>query len=47
MKTQISITIEREMLEKAQEKLKEGLFRNQSHLFEYSLKKFLEDEEDK
>jgi len=25
------------------EKLREGLFRNKSHLFEYSLKKYLED----
>ena len=27
----------------AKEKLREGLFRNKSHLFEYSLKKYLED----
>jgi len=42
MKHQISITIDEEILLKAKEKLREGLFRNQSHLFEYSLKKFLE-----
>ena len=42
MKHQISITVDEEVLLKAREKLKEGLFRNKSHLFEYSLKKFLE-----
>ena len=31
------------ILIKAKEKLREGLFRNKSHLFEYSLKKFLEE----
>jgi Arc/MetJ-type ribon-helix-helix transcriptional regulator len=43
MKHQISITIEKEILVRAKEKLREGLFRNKSHLFEYSLKKYLED----
>ena len=43
MKHQISITIEEDILLKAKEKLRDGLFRNKSHLFEYSLKKFLEE----
>ena len=43
MKHRISITIDEEILVKAKTKLREGLFRNKSHLFEYSLKKYLED----
>jgi Arc/MetJ-type ribon-helix-helix transcriptional regulator len=43
MKHQISITVEEETLLKAKDKLREGLFRNKSHLIDYALKKFLEE----
>ena len=43
MKHQISITVDEEILLKAKEKLREGLFRNKSHLFESSLRKYLEE----
>jgi len=42
MKTKISITIDEEKLIDLDAILKEGLFRNKSHLIEYSLNKFLE-----
>jgi len=42
MKRQISITVDNELLIDAKNKLKGGLFRNKSHLFEYALRQFLE-----
>lgn len=42
MKKKVSITIEEEKLNHLDEILKEGLFRNKSHIIEYSLSKFLE-----
>lgn len=41
MKSKISVTVEKELLDKADEFLKEGSFRNKSHLIEYALKIFL------
>ncbi len=43
MKHQASITIDEELLSRIKEKLKEGTFRNQSHLFEYAVKRMLEE----
>lgn len=45
MKHQISITIEEEVLLRAKEKLRGGVYRNQSHLFEFAIRKLLEDDE--
>ncbi|MDP3966075.1 MAG: ribbon-helix-helix domain-containing protein [archaeon] len=45
MKTRVSITIDEEKIEKIDEVLKKGLFRNKSHVMEYALIKFLEGEE--
>ncbi len=42
MKLHASITVEEELMLKVKEKLREGSFRNQSHLFEYAVKKLLE-----
>lgn len=42
MKAKISITIEESMLDNIDEVLKDGLFRNKSHVIEYAVKKFLE-----
>jgi len=41
MKQKISITIEEDSIKQIDEILKEGMFRNKSHVLEYSLKKFL------
>lgn len=43
MKQQISITLEEEKIEQMEELLKDGLFRNKSHILEYSLSKFLKE----
>jgi Arc/MetJ-type ribon-helix-helix transcriptional regulator len=42
MKQKIAITIDENVLDGASAELELGLFRNRSHLIEYSLKKFLE-----
>ncbi len=42
MKAKISITVEEELLKQLEEVLEEGLFRNKSHIIEYSVKKFIE-----
>ena len=42
MKAKISITIDEEKVSKIDEILKQGLFRNKSHVLEYALIKFLE-----
>jgi len=44
MKTKISISIEEETLKRVEEALEEGIFRNKSHVIEYSIKKFLEND---
>lgn len=43
MKEKLSITIEEEKVRVIEEMLKEGLFRNKSHIVEYSLNKFLKE----
>jgi Arc/MetJ-type ribon-helix-helix transcriptional regulator len=45
MKHQASITVDEELMLRIKEKLREGSFRNQSHLFEYAVKKLLEEQE--
>jgi len=44
MKRKISITIEEEIHDLLEDKLKDGLFRNKSHLLEYAVRRFLKDE---
>lgn len=41
MKQKISITIDEKKIKEIEALLKEGLFRNKSHILEYSLNKFL------
>ncbi len=41
MKQKLSITIEEETVERLSEAVKEGRFRNKSHVVEYSLNKLL------
>jgi len=45
MKVQTTITVNEETIKSAQEKIREGIFRNKSHFFEYAAKKLLEDSE--
>ncbi len=45
MKQKLSITIEEETIKLLDEILKEGRFRNKSHLVEYSINKFLKERE--
>ncbi len=45
MKTQVSITIEEELLLRVKRKLEDGSFRNKSHLFEFAVRKLLEEVE--
>lgn len=42
MKQKLSVTIDEEKIKIIEEILKEGLFRNKSHIIEYALIKFLE-----
>ncbi|MBT5022894.1 hypothetical protein HOK51_01220 [Candidatus Woesearchaeota archaeon] len=44
MKIQTTITVEKEILLKMMDKLRDGSFRNKSHLFEYAVRKFLDGE---
>ncbi len=44
MKQKLSITMEEETIKLIDEILKEGRFRNKSHLIEYSLNRFLKEE---
>ena len=41
-KYQISITVDEDVLLSAKERLRDGTFRNKSHLFEYAVRKLLE-----
>ena len=43
MKKKVSISMDENLLNNIQNKLKSGIFRNQSHLIEYATKKLLED----
>ncbi len=42
MKIQTSITVDEEIMLKLKDKLRDGSFRNKSHLFEFAVRKFLE-----
>ena len=44
MRNQISITVDEEVLRKIRGRLKDGTYRNQSHLFEFAVRKLLDDE---
>lgn len=44
MKHKISITVNKETLEKIDEGVKKGKFRNRSQAFDYSLSKLLDEE---
>jgi len=43
MKHQTSITINEEIMLKVKDKLRDGSFRNQSHIFEFAVRKLLEE----
>ena len=43
MKHQATITVDEEVMLKIKEKLRDGTFRNQSHLFEYAVRRLLEE----
>jgi Arc/MetJ-type ribon-helix-helix transcriptional regulator len=42
MKHQTSITIDEEVMFKIKDLLRDGTFRNQSHIFEFAIRKLLE-----
>lgn len=44
MKQKLSITIEEETIKKLSEVVREGRFRNKSHIVEYSLNKLLSED---
>lgn len=45
MKQKLSISIDKEKIKLIEKLLKEGLFRNKSHVLEYSLDKLLKEKE--
>ncbi len=45
-KHQICITVDEETLLKAKERLRDGVFRNKSHFFEFAAKRLLEESQD-
>jgi len=45
-KYKISISVEEDTLDKIDEGVKNGVFRNRSHAFEFSIKKTMEGSED-
>jgi Arc/MetJ-type ribon-helix-helix transcriptional regulator len=45
MKQKLSVTIDEEKIELVEEILKQGLFRNKSHVLEFALSKFLEEKQ--
>ena len=47
MKQKLSLSIEEERVKELEEILKRGLFRNKSHIVEYALIKFLENEQER
>jgi Arc/MetJ-type ribon-helix-helix transcriptional regulator len=44
MKAKISISIEETSVDKLEEYVKEGQFRNKSHVIEYALNKFMKEQ---
>ena len=46
MKQKLSISIDDETIKLLEKLVKEGRFRNKSHLIEYSINKFIKGEED-
>ena len=42
MKSPISLTIDKDILEKVEKMLGSGLFRSKSHIFEYAVRRMLE-----
>jgi Arc/MetJ-type ribon-helix-helix transcriptional regulator len=46
MKQKLSITIEEDKIKLLEKLLKEGKFRSKSHIMEYSLNKFLQENKD-
>jgi Arc/MetJ-type ribon-helix-helix transcriptional regulator len=44
MKIQTSITVDEEIFVKLKERLRDGSFRNKSHLFEFAVRKLLAEE---
>ena len=44
MKIQTSITVDKEIMSKIKDRLSDGSFRNKSHLFEFAVRKLLEEE---
>lgn len=44
MKQKLSITIEKDTIKELERFLEQGRFRNKSHIIEYSINKFLEQE---
>jgi len=47
MKTKLSVTIEEEKVRQVEEILQRGFFRNRSHVLEFALTKFLENENER
>jgi Arc/MetJ-type ribon-helix-helix transcriptional regulator len=47
VKQKISITVDEEMISMIEEMLKDAQFRNRSHVVEYSIKRFLNEESKK
>ncbi|MBI1973053.1 ribbon-helix-helix protein, CopG family [Candidatus Woesearchaeota archaeon] len=45
MKIKLSISMEPEMVKKAEVLVKEGRFRNKSHIIEYALKSYLKNDQ--
>jgi len=45
MKQKLSITVDKKTLKLVEESIKEGLFRNKSHVVEFSLNKTLKEKE--
>ncbi len=43
MKHQITITIEEEVMIEMKEQVRQGTFRNKSHMFEFAIRKLLKD----
>ena len=46
MKEKLSITIDKKTIELIDESIKEGLFRNKSHVVEFSLNKILKEKKE-
>ncbi|MBW2972821.1 ribbon-helix-helix domain-containing protein [Candidatus Woesearchaeota archaeon] len=47
MKKKISITVEEKLMKKIEKELKQGLFRNKSHVIEYAITQFLKNGQEK